>query len=52
MAGLRPFALALDETWVYPLATLLLGVVGIYLLAWLGQGGAAEIARLIGGILR
>jgi Flp pilus assembly protein protease CpaA len=51
-AGLRPLALALDETWVYPLATLLLGVVGIYLLAWLGQGGAAEIARLIGGVLR
>jgi hypothetical protein len=51
-AGLRPVALALDEAAVYPLASLLLGVVGIYLLAWLAGGGGQELGILIGGVLR
>jgi hypothetical protein len=47
----RPFALALEEVGVYPLATVLLATIGIYFIAWLAQGGAAEIGSLIGGLL-
>ncbi len=45
--GLQPVSLALDEIGIYPLATVFLGVVGIYFLFWLAQGGAAEIGRLL-----
>ena len=47
----HPVALALDEVGIYPLVTALLAVLGIYFLVWLAQGGAAEIAQLIGGLL-
>jgi hypothetical protein len=40
----RPVDLAWNEIGVYPLLTALLGVVGIYFVVWLHQGGAAELA--------
>ena len=43
--GIQPVGLALEEIGIYPLATVFLGVVGIYFLFWLAQGGAAEISR-------
>ena len=43
----RPVSLAVDEVGVYPLASALLAVVGVYFLAWLAQGGGAEIGLLI-----
>jgi hypothetical protein len=46
----RPVGLALDEIEVYRLVTVLLGVVGIYAIVYLAQGGAEEIALLIGGL--
>ncbi|MGD8752576.1 MAG: PrgI family protein [Anaerolineales bacterium] len=46
----HPVGLALDEIGVYPLATALMAVAGIYVVVWLVQGGAAEIALLIGGL--
>lgn len=45
-ANLRPLTLALPERGVYPLASLLLAVLGIYFVAWLAQGGAVEIASV------
>ena len=44
--GLQPLALALPEGGIYPLATVLLAVLGVYFLAWLSQGGAEEIAAV------
>jgi len=46
----RPLSFALDEIGIYPFVTVLLAVIGIYFLVWLAQGGAEEIARLIGGL--
>ena len=42
--NLRPLDLAWNEIGVYPLLTALLGVVGVYFMVWLYQGGAAELA--------
>jgi len=42
--NLRPLDLAWNEIGVYPLLTALLGVVGVYFVVWLYQGGAAELA--------
>ena len=42
--SLRPVDLAWNEIGVYPLLTALLGVVGVYFVVWLYQGGAAELA--------
>ena len=42
--NLRPVDLAWNEIGVYPLLTALLGVVGIYFVVWLSQGGANELA--------
>jgi len=50
MESFRPLSLALDEIGIYPCVTVLLAVTGIYFLVWLAQGGAEEIARLIGGL--
>jgi hypothetical protein len=47
----RPLALALEEVGLYPLASALLSVVAAYTLAWLGRGGALEVARSLGLIL-
>ena len=44
LPNLRPVDLAWNEIGVYPLLTALLGVVGIYFVVWLYQGGAAELA--------
>jgi hypothetical protein len=52
LGRILPIAIAVDEIQVYPLVSLLLGVVGVYLLAWLGQGGAEELSSLIERILR
>lgn len=41
---LHPVDLAWDEVGIYPLLTALLGVLGIYFLVWLKQGGADELA--------
>jgi len=41
-----PMAFTLESIGVYRLASLLLIVLGAYFLAWLGQGGAVEVARL------
>ena len=40
----RPVGLAWDEVGVYPLLTVLLGVVGIYFAVWLAKGGAQELS--------
>ena len=40
----RPIDLAWNEVGVYPLLTVLLGVVGIYFAVWLSNGGAQELA--------
>ena len=42
----RPVALALSESGVYPLVTVLLAVLSVYFVAWLAQGGAEEIATI------
>ena len=39
-----PVDLAWSEIGVYPLLTVLLGVVGVYFAVWLYQGGAVELA--------
>jgi len=44
LPNLRPLDLAWNEIGVYPLLTALLGVVGVYFVVWLYQGGAAELA--------
>ncbi len=44
--GLRPVALALPESGIYPLVTVFLGLLGTYFVAWLAQGGAEEIAAI------
>ena len=41
---IRPVDLAWNEVGVYPLLTVLLGVVGIYFAVWLANGGAQELA--------
>jgi len=46
-APARPASLAFDEVGVYPLASVFLAVVGAYFVAWLSQGGADEISRLL-----
>ncbi|MCB0100621.1 MAG: hypothetical protein KDD74_01150 [Anaerolineales bacterium] len=43
-ATMRPVDLAWNEVGVYPLLTVLLGVVGIYFTVWLANGGAQELA--------
>jgi len=40
----RPIDLAWNEVGIYPLLTVLLGVVGIYFAVWLTGGGAQELA--------
>lgn len=44
LPNLRPVDLAWNEIGIYPLLTALLGVVGVYFIVWLYQGGAAELA--------
>jgi hypothetical protein len=46
-----PISLAIEEVGVYPLTTAFLGVVGVYCLAWLAAGGAAEVSTLFGGLI-
>ena len=41
-----PVALALPESGIYPLVTVLLAVLGVYFVAWLAQSGAEEIATI------
>ncbi len=41
---MRPIDLAWNEVGVYPLLTVLLGVVGIYFAVWLANGGAQELS--------
>ncbi len=43
-ATMRPIDLAWNEVGVYPLLTILLGVVGIYFAVWLANGGAQELS--------
>jgi hypothetical protein len=45
-SSLHPIDFAWDEIGVYPLLTLLLGVVGIYFTVWLHNGGAQELSIL------
>jgi len=40
----RPVGLAWDEVGVYPLLTVLLGVVGVYFAVWLANGGTQELS--------
>jgi hypothetical protein len=40
----HPVDLAWNEVGIYPLLTVLLGVVGIYFSVWLANGGAQELA--------
>ena len=41
---MHPIDLAWNEVGVYPLLTVLLGVVGIYFAVWLVNGGAQELS--------
>ncbi len=41
---MHPVGLAWDEVGVYPLLTILLGVVGVYFAVWLANGGADELS--------
>ena len=41
---IQPIDLAWGEVGVYPLLTVLLGVVGIYFSVWLANGGAEELS--------
>lgn len=52
VAPLRPVDLAWQEVGLYPLASALLGVVGIYFVFWLSQGGAEQLSMLFhaGGV--
>lgn len=40
----HPIDLAWNEVGVYPLLTALLGVVGVYFVVWLANGGAVELS--------
>ena len=44
LPNFSPVDLAWNEIGVYPLLTALLGVVGVYFVVWLYQGGASELA--------
>jgi hypothetical protein len=44
MPNFRPIDFAWDEIGVYPLLTVLLGVLGVYFAVWLKNGGAAELS--------
>lgn len=44
VAHSRPVDLAWNEVGIYPLLTVLLGVVGVYFAVWLANGGAQELA--------
>jgi hypothetical protein len=41
---LMPIDFAWDEVGIYPLITVLLGVVGVYFSVWLANGGAEELS--------
>ncbi|MCK6585777.1 MAG: hypothetical protein L6Q49_21955 [Anaerolineales bacterium] len=41
---IHPIDLAWNEVGVYPLLTALLGVVGVYFVVWLANGGAEELS--------
>ena len=41
---MQPVDLAWNEVGVYPLLTVLLGVVGVYFSVWLANGGAQELS--------
>ncbi|MCQ3935722.1 MAG: hypothetical protein DPW18_01620 [Chloroflexi bacterium] len=41
---IHPIGLAWNEVGVYPLLTALLGVVGVYFVVWLANGGAEELS--------
>jgi hypothetical protein len=41
---LMPINFAWDEVGIYPLLTVLLGVVGVYFSVWLANGGAEELS--------
>ena len=41
---IHPIDFAWEEVGVYPLLTVLLGVVGIYFAVWLANGGAEELS--------
>ena len=41
---LMPINFAWDEVGIYPLLTVLLGVVGVYFSVWLADGGAEELS--------
>ncbi|MEP0807263.1 MAG: hypothetical protein HRF47_17410 [Chloroflexota bacterium] len=42
--AIHPIDLAWNEVGVYPLLTALLGVVGVYFVVWLANGGAEELS--------
>ena len=43
-AMIQPLDLAWNEVGVYPLLTVLLGVVGVYFTVWLAGGGAQDLS--------
>jgi len=43
--SMRPVAFAWEEVGIYRLVTVLLGVVGIYFIFWLVQGGTQQIGQ-------
>ncbi len=45
---IRPIDLAWDEVGVYPLLSILLGVIGVYFVVWLARGGAEELSIWFG----
>ena len=45
---MRPIDLAWDEIGVYPLLSILMGVIGVYFVVWLARGGAEELSIWFG----
>jgi hypothetical protein len=50
--GSRPIAFAWEEVGVYRLVTVWLGVIGLYFIYWLTQGGTQELGRWMSSMFR
>ena len=48
----RPIAFAWEEVGIYRLVTVWLGVIGLYFIYWLTQGGTEELGRWMGSMFK
>jgi hypothetical protein len=48
----RPIAFAWEEVGVYRLVTVWLGVIGLYFIYWLTQGGTQELGRWMSSVFK